>query len=358
MLTVTATDLPRLMACNGSRLMGDHVPPIDRDDTIRNEGNAADWIVTQVYNGISTVEQLIGQKAPNGIYITAEMLDHLEEYLKAVIGGLIEVDTICAGETWQVNGRADLIKYDRDKQHLYVGDLKYGWGIVEPKNNWTLIAHAVGHALRNGLKVSNLTLTIYQPRPYHPSGTVRSYTYDGIEFGCFYPRINAILSNPSDILNTGSHCYKCPAHTVCPAARKAESNGIEASEKAFVNEIDNDNLSFQLDHLNRAMKVLKQAHDAYSELALHRTKQGQIINNYGLETDLANNTWYKHINADMLKVLTGKDLTKNQLITPAQAKKAGVSEIVVATLTERRNKGVKLVRVNADTKASKMFERL
>lgn len=363
MLTVTATNLPRLMACNGSRLIEGETPSINNDDdTVKNEGIAADWVVRQFYDH-GFEEELIGQKAPNGIYITAEMLEYLEDYLIDVSvpksSNLIEVETICTGKNWQVNGRADLIKYDSNTQHLYVGDLKYGWSIVEPKDNWTLIAHAVGYVEKHRLTVKNLTLTIYQPRPYHSSGAIRSHTYDGVEFGCFYQVMDNTLSSPTNVLNTGNHCNHCSALNldICPAARNAKFNAIDASEKAFVETISNESLSFQLDHLKRAVKFLTITEKAYKELASHRLRQGQVIENYTLNNDLANRTWQKHITSDTLKMLTGKTLTEENFFTPAQAEKAGVSEKIVKALTHQINKGTKLVRMDANTKAEKLFKK-
>lgn len=355
-LTVTATDLPRLMACNGSRLMGGSTPPVNAADTVRDEGNAADWLVAQVYSGKFTAEELVDRAAPNGIYITVEMVEYLEEYLKDIQNSQIEVDTSYAGQNWQVNGRADRIAYKPASAHLIVGDLKYGWGIIEPHGNWTLISHAVGWIARNPtLPVNEISFIIFQPRPYHPDGQIRTWTITREHLMELYGQINATLSNPSDMLVTGSHCYRCPALALCPAARLAQMNAIDASEQAFEDDIDNENLSFQLDHIARAIKVLEQRFDAFKELATHRVRHGEVVRNYVLENELTNRQWKGHVTPELLTIMTGKDLTKKNLITPNQAEKAGVSKDVVAAFTERRNKGVKLVRKDIDAQARKMF---
>lgn len=357
MLTVTATELPRLMACNGSRLMGSSTSLVQTDDTVRDEGNAAHWLVEQVHAGHFTVEELIDRKAPNGIYITSEMVGYLEEYLKAIReGGYVEIDTSHGTLSWQINGRADLAKYHAPTKHLRIADLKYGWSIVEPENNWTLISHAIGYIAQHNLEFSTITFTIYQPRAYHPAGRIRSWQIDHEQLKELWKQLATTLTTPNDILNTGKHCYNCPALATCPAARKAQMNAVDASEKAFVDEIDNEELSFQLDHMKRAIDVLKQQEKAYNEEALNRIKQGQIVNNYSLDHELTNRMWQKHVNPDLMKILTGKDLGKKQdLITPAEAERRGVSKEVVAPFVERCNKGVKLIRMDANTKANKLF---
>ena len=368
MLTITATDLPRLMGCNGSLLMkGLEKPVIESDNTVKDEGNAADWLVSEVHKGEHIAEEFVDRKAPNGHYIDAVMVEHLEEYLDNVLSNkiyderfsFIEHNTSHGCVDWQINGRADSVFYDAVENKLFIDDLKYGWKIVEPEMNWTLISHALGFWFQNpGMKLASITFSIYQPRPYHAEGRVRSWTIDGEKLIELYNQINQTLSNPSNILQTGEHCYKCPALLAgaCPAANKAKYNAIEASEQAFVDTIDNDTLSFQLDHLKRTREVLKQVEDAYKELAIHRVKKGRPVKNYSIETELANTSWKKHATVDMIAAMSGKDVSNKALITPNQAKKAGVSEELVAVLTERRKKGLKLVRVDANTKAQRYFK--
>lgn len=358
MLVVTADELPRLMACNGSRLMDGQELSIDRPDIVRDEGNAAHWLCKEVHQGNFFAEELIDRKAENGVYITPDMLEYLEEYLAGLVlpGTLVEYDTTFNTGLAQINARTDRARYDEEHKTLYIDDLKYGWSIVEPEMNWTLIAHALGFMFKNPDKdIQQVVMTIFQPRPYHYKGRVRSWQINRATLEEFYNQLVATLANPTDQLNTGQHCYRCPALATCPAARKAQMNAVDASETVFNEEIDNDRLAFELDHLQRAIEVLKQRQKAYQELALHRLRQGEIIENYAVDNELTNRQWQSHVTPEFLKMMTGKDLVKTQLITPAQAEKAGANKEVVAALTERRNKGVKLVRIDADAKAQKMF---
>lgn len=355
MLMVTATNLPRLMACNGSRLMGGFTPPV-RDDTIRNEGNAADWVIQQVHSGQFTIEELGDRKAPNGVYITDTMIEYLEEYLRIASYGQIEVNTSHGTKIWEINGRADLVEYRETAKQLFISDFKYGWGIVEPENNWTLISHAISWIAKNPDKlVETIIFTIYQPRPHHQISRVREWSITVEQLDDLYKQLNETLSNPSDAINTGPHCYKCPSLASCPASRLAQMNAVDASEMAFDDNLDNDELSFKLDHMKRAIEVLTQAQKAYIEIALDRVRSGQVIKNYSITNDLTNTVWKEYVTPEMIMTMTGKDVTKKALITPNQAKKAGVSEEVVKSFTERRNKGVKLERIDANAKAEKMF---
>ena len=358
MITLTATDLPRFMACNGYRLMPHH-KPFNVDDTARDEGNAAHWLIEQVFRG-ATLDQLNGQKAFNGVFITDEMIEHVTPYLQAITGaGEVECDTSYGdGQRYNIRGRADHISYQTGE--LYVSDFKYGWGLVEPERNWTLIGHAFVYAFNrlNGVFPAQVVFRIYQPRPHHPEGKIREWRVTGAELQGLYEKFITVMNNPSNELRTSEHCRKCPALLTCPAAQKAGMNAIDTSEAAFVAEIDDASVGQLLDQIDRAIKVLEQNKKAYTEHALHRLKAGAVIPNYVAERELTNRQWKDGVNVEFAKLVTGVDLGKPTMITPAQALKKGVSEAAIESLCERREKGVKLVRLDADKAVKKMFNNL
>lgn len=357
MLQVTATDLPRLMNCNGSRLMGEPEAISQSDDTVRNEGKTADWIAQQVHSGKFEPEELIDRKSPAGLYVTHEMIEYLDDYFCLVRnGGHMEYEGEIPGDNYKVKCRMDHVIVNGTT--LYISDLKYGWRIVEPEMNWTLIAYAISWLRQNrNVEITDIILTIYQPRVHHHKGRVRSWNVSINLINMFMQQIDHTLNNPTDNLFTGEHCYKCPALATCVARRKAEMNAIDASEKVYSDTLDNGTLSFKIDHLERAMTVLKQQKEAYEELAIARLKKGEVIENYSAEHSYTNLQWLDHVTPALIQSMTGRDdLTKPaDLITPTQAKKKGVDEGIITAFSERRNKGVKLVRVDADTKAKKMF---
>lgn len=346
------------MACIGSRLMEGHKPSINEPNVVQDEGNATHWLIEQSHKGLFDTSELVDRKAPNGIYITDYMAEHAEDYLKKIgRSGHIEYETSFHGQNWEILSRADNIEYFVSIGTLVVDDFKYGWSIVEVVKNWTLIAHAIGYCLKHQIAPQRIVFRIHQPRPYHPEGRMRVWQIDYQQLLGFYNDINQKLSNPTNELNTGSHCYKCPNIATCPAARMAALNGIDASALAFEEAIDNDRLSYEIDHAKAALKALELRKDALEELALDRIKNGQIVNNYAAEKELTNKVWKDGVNADYLKAMTGQDLRKSDLITPNQAKKRGVDEAIIDTLTTRHEKGTKLVRIDANKKAQKLFKK-
>jgi len=357
MLTITADELPRFMQCNGSSKMMDQRPPHVDDSTARDEGTAAHWLALQVYRGTSTFEELADRKAPNGVFITPEMVEHIEWYLSQLPapGGSMEVDASYTGQTWCVNGRADHIAYFADAGTLRVGDFKFGWRIAEPERNWTLISHAIGYCIAKQIAPREIVLTIYQPRPHHRDGKAREWRISYDELMTHYHTLANALGAPADKLNTGPHCAKCPAITHCPAAIAAMYNAIDASEALHTEEMDDATLAHDLDLISRAQMLLKNRNEALEELAKHRLRNGKVIANYGIETQLTNRVWRNGVTADMVMMMTGKDVSKKDMITPAQAERLGISKETMNAFAERRETGVKLVRVDANKKAQRIF---
>lgn len=349
----TADELPRLMNCNGSRLMPASFPLVDADITLRDEGTAAHWLAAQWF-----VEGPMpaGSKAPNGVIITDDMIDHIGEYIAALDCGEVEAVTSFGmpGE-WRINGRCDHWKVNSENT-LIVDDLKYGWRLVSPEMNWTLIAHACGLISNHQLPVSDVLLRIHQPRPYHPEGKVREWRITTLELSTYWQRIADTMANPSDMLNTGIEwCATCPALATCPAARAARMNIVDASALAFSDDVPNEALAYDLDTMRNAQAMIDAQVSALEELTKHRLRNGAVIDNYALTTQYGHTRWKTGITPEALTMVTGIDCVKPSAITPAEAKRRGLSETVYNSLTERPMTGTKLTRVTADQRAQQLL---
>jgi len=355
MLTTTATNLPRLMNCNGSRLMPPSFPVTFDDTTDRDEGNAAHAMGQLAYLG-QPLDDLIGTKAYNGVTMTGEMADHVSYYLSQLRPGAMELETSFGTDDYRVSARADHIAYDAIANDLYVTDFKYGHRLVDVEWNWTLVAHAIGYCIFHSVAPTRIIFQIVQPRAYHPDGHSRSWiiTYDVLLQ--LHASIHATLTNPSDTLQTGlSWCATCPALATCPAARSANMNAIDAMTVAFSDDLPDDLLGFELDMLSNAQGIIDARLDALKELVSHRLRTGKVIEGYALEPQLANTRWIKGITGKALTAASRIDCTKDGIITPAEFKRRGGSESVYKALTERPTTGVKLVRSSADKRARRLL---
>lgn len=349
MLITTATELPRLMQCIGSINMPAALPP-DHDHEARDEGNAAHWLAKEAFEGRPVVP---GQKAYNGYVITEEMCEHVRNYLDALDCGTMETETTFNGEGWEVRGRADHISGGADT--LTVDDFKYGWRLVSPEENYTLIAHAIGWCIQNQAAPREIVLRIHQPRPYHPDGPCREWRLSYVDLMTYYSAIAKRLSEAPDTLQTGPMCAKCHALATCSAARAASMNAIDASGVAFSDTLPDHVLAYEYETLEQAAAVIKARYDALEELMTHKIKSGNAIQGYALKQRLAQTRWKPGLTGEALSAATGVDLRKDGIVTPAEAKRRGVSKETVEALTDRPVIGTKLERIDADREARRWF---
>lgn len=351
MLSLTASELPRFMACNGHRLLN-KVPKFDDDNTSAAEGDAAHWLCEQVFHKKFTADELIDRKAPNGVFITAEMVEYCQRYIDYIceVGGAVEHQTNHAS----IRGRADHVIINEIE--AFISDFKYGWGIVEPFENWTLLSHAIA-IFETNPNIANFTLRIFQPRPFHPEGDMREWYLTSEQLVTYRDKLYAALNNPSDQLQTSNHCYRCPSMGLCPAAQLAAMNALEVTHEAFNSEPTDDRLEWFLDTLTRASKILDQSLNAYEEIAKHRLTEGKMLKNYGLAKSLSNAKWKDMVDADFIKAMSGVDVSKPaDMITPTQAIKKGVPETIVKSLSYRQEGAVKLVREDVQKKLKKLLK--
>jgi hypothetical protein len=343
MVSITATDLPRFMKCNGSAFMEKHY--YDTDMSARDEGNAAHWVAEQMVAG-KPDDALIGKPAFNGFVVTEEMVAHTREYVNYG-KGIYELDT-----SWgNIRGRADRVHSTNEL--LIIDDYKYGWSIVEPELNWTLISHAIAMIHEQH---ETVILRIFQPRPWHPDGPIRQWTLTSKQLMEYRRRIVAALANPVDELVTGPQCHRCPTIVKCPAARMASMNAIDTVSHTYEDEIPNDALSVELDNLDRAAKILKSRQEALTDMATSRIREGGMIPNYMIKQQMANRSWSPDITPEFLQTMTGVDVSKVGMVTPAEAERRGVTKELVKMWTDRPVTGYKLNRIDPDKEVRKVFK--
>jgi hypothetical protein len=335
------------------------------DATVRDEGNAAHWLAQTLFNTSARADDFLNTKAPNGVLITAEMLQHVSDYFDEILVrpdapyGEMERDLSHGLDgVYRIGSRPDHFVFHQDASALYINDFKYGYRIVEPEWNWTLISHAIGFVRTTGLLPANVIFTIHQPRGSHFDGPVRSWSITGAQLHELIRSLDQTLSNLTDTLQTGPLCAKCPALNDCPAANSARMNSIDISTLRFNDEVSDSRLAYELDLLTQAKNVIEAGIDARSELAKHRLSQGKIIPNYHMDNQLTNRQWKKGVTPELMAVITGKNLSKpSKMVTPAEAIRQGVSETIIKAFCERVSTGRKLVREDVQKRAKRLLQK-
>jgi hypothetical protein len=349
-LTIRASGLSRVMNCAGSVALAAQCPEPESSEAAR-EGTAAHEAAELVLTGKAPdLTSLIDRQMSNGVFVTAEMAEHLEPYVANLEHWLIESEAEwfpCDGII--VSGTTDAARYYGTT--LRIRDLKYGWSLVEAENNWQLVAYAI---LQGGLSrgVESIEMSIYQPRPWHPDGPLRTWTITGEKLREYAARITSRLATLDDSLETGTHCKYCSALSRCPAAREMQFNAIDVAMNAgHTDPEDGVSLASQLDIIEQAQARLKLRFDSLTDAALARIKTGAAVPGYAAVPSYGRKSWNDGVTVDMVAAFTGRqDLSQPQLITPAQAKKRGVPDIMLDTLASTPQRGIKLAR--QDTKAA------
>lgn len=252
--------------------------------------------------------------------------------------------------------------YDRSfirEGNLYVDDDKYGWGIVEVRDNWQLLGYAIGEVIRRKLAFPKIILRVNQPRPHHEDGSLREWvlTYEELlEYKeKIEVRMEEIAAGQKDLV-TGKHCKYCAAtQEACPAFNKLFYRAIEVSHEFTQDQIDEAELSRQLDHAFRAAEVIKIKTDSLRELAVSRIAGGKIVPGYINEKKYGDRKWKPGISPEAIELLTGCKVVEKKMLSPAQAEKAGVDKKFIAGLVDRHFIGQGLVKKDAGAVGDKVF---
>ncbi len=355
-MDVHCSQLARPMACPGflsfeglERLPG---------GPAAEEGTAFGELVERMLLG-----RELGKQARNGVYFDDDMHFHAKNII-AEVNSNRQSEVLCEQPIdWKTRSGVWIRgKYDWSfvrGGRLYIDDAKYGWGIIEAPKNWQLLGYAIGEVMRRGVAFEQIVLRIRQPRPHHEDGDCREWVITYSELLEYKEQIETRMQEIVDglrTLQTGAQCKYCPAaREACPAFNRLFYRALEVSTEFTQDQIDESELARQLDHVHRAVDVIKIKMDSLKELAVSRIKNGKIIPGYLTESSYGDRKWKPGISPEVVEVLTGKKIVKHEMLSPAQAEKAGVPKDFVNQLVDRHFLGQKLVRKDSANLGDKIF---
>lgn len=302
--------------------------------------------------------------ASNGYFINEDMIFYMrsiaEDIFSRVSGQVLcetRIDWQTSSGIW-IRGQYDAAFVD-NQGRLCIEDLKYGWGIVEVKENWQLISYAIGEVIRIGKVFDHIVLKIHQPRPHHEDGSSREWVLTYNELLEYKDKIEARmtdLANGLKTLTTSKNCKYCPgAQEACPAFSRLFYRALEVSTEFVQDSLTDEEVARQLDQLNRADEVIKIKRDSLVELGTSRIRKGRIIPGYIQVEKYGHRNWKNGIGPEAIKAMTGKDVTEKQVMSPAKAEKLGISKDLIKHLTETKLAGVKLEKKDASDVGNKIF---
>jgi hypothetical protein len=355
-LEIRASGLARPMACAGSLFFTDL--PEQEESAPAMEGTAFGEYCQRLVE-----MKPIGSHAENGVAFTDDMKFYAMPYIKSILD-LADGEIFCETRIDWVTRSGIKIRGSYDHSFtvgntLYIDDNKYGWGIVEVKRNWQLIAYAIGEVIRRQTVFEKIVMRIHQPRPHHEDGDLREWSVSYEELLALKEEIEVRMQAIADgerSLTTNDKCRYCPAAARhCPAISKALYRGVEVAHEFTQDNIDERELSFQLDLVARASEILKIKTESLTALAVDRIKNGKLIPNYITKSRYGNREWNAGVSPQTIKLLTGVSVVKEEMLSPAQAEKIGVPKDFVKQVTNQRFTGVKMERTDGAIVGNKAF---
>lgn len=328
------------------------------------EGHGAHWVAAQALRGINTTA---GTFAPNGIVIDEEMIEAADLYVRYVlerydgnVGVILHVEEFvkCAAIHESNGGTPDVWWFIPHGAggNLFVPDFKYGHGFVDAFENWQLIDYVAGILSREEFigmdrRQIKVEMSVIQPRNYHPSGPIRSWTVTATELHPFFTQLEEAAveaCGPNATTRVGPACDHCKGRHACEALHAAADTVADIAGGAASMELSPQALGVELRMLQRASVLLTARLTGLEAEAMAMLKAGKSVPFFAIASSQSREGWTKTPDEILtLGTLMGVDLAKPAApITPGQARKAGLPDDVVASYATRPPGSFKLVPFN------------
>lgn len=359
----------RWVACAGSVSLAARYPEEDTQAAL--DGTAAHWAASELLYG-RLID--VGLVAPNGVTLTDEMIEAAELYVDHIDAALSDSHLTRAAlhVEERVNmpsvhplnwGTPDAWFYSHGGLHLVMFDFKFGHKHVEVFENWQLVDYAEG--VLSSLEVDGyddqcitVDLFIIQPRSHHKDGPIRNWTLRGSDLRPYINQLrNAAEASqmPDAVCTPNPECEFCPGRHACEALQRSGYKAVELSGMSVPVEMPTPALGLELRILQRARARLDARITGLEEQVLVHIKNGSLVPGYAVEQTVGREAWTKPpAEVIALGQMFGHELAKPGVITPAQARKAGIPAEVIQEFSERPRGGLKLV-ADDGTQARKVF---
>lgn len=357
---IRSSSLDRYMKCPGFAQMTDLIPNLG--GPAADEGTAAGELLQAMLEQ-RTQKPTVSSAAKNGVRFDSDMYYYLSPIAQEILSKNvtvnceIRVDWVpCPGIA--IRGQFDIAYLQGDT--LCIEDLKYGWKIVEVKENWQLLSYAIGTLLQLPDRPKKVKFTIHQPRPHHEDGRSRVWEIGVDELGKYYQQIcnqMQLIVNGDRTLNVGSHCKYCPAAANrCPAISRSMYECVDLVMYDFKqDDLTEDEISKQMGLLAEVSNLVKIKMDSLNDLACHKMREGKVIPGYALEEKFGDRSWKPDVTPEAIEFLTGVNILEKVIMSPAKAEKLGVDKKLVMGLVERKRTGIKAVKKDFTKEAEKAF---
>lgn len=309
----------------------------------RREGICAAWAAETAINQPEAA--LVGLEHPNGWRVDREMAHHIRAYLDYcrqwgdVIKAEVPVDLFGG----IIRGRVDATNTFGGvsaSNTIRIFDLKYGWRIVEARQNWAMLCYGLAEAVDS--PGADIELHIYQPRPHHPDGPARVWRIAAAEVPAWSEWLYAVASEARDNprATPGDHCGMCPAQAGCVAhAKMSYALFADQAERRQHNHTAAE-IAAEMRFLDMAADVLKARQKAIYAEAAARLRRGEYLPGVAMVPTTGHREWIAE--RDVIELATGRSLMKEEKKSPAEMEKEGVRPDVINMLSKKPSRGMKV----------------
>ena len=332
-----------------------------QDDTPASmEGSAAHWVFAELLAGRPVLE---GAQAPNGIFITDEMLDGADLVVEAVSGmrDLHVEERIAIPQIHpECFGTPDIWSFDQATYTLDVFDYKFGHRFVDEYENEQCIAYTSGiidhlaHLMGKAAGVLDqaikVRITVIQPRCFYKGSSVRTWVVRASDLRGHINQLAAAASaamTPWPQAVTNSECCNCPGRHACPALQQAAYSDAEFAVTSPPVELSPTDASLELKMMERSLDRLQSRVEGLREAVTAYIRQGHSVPWHRVKQGFGRQQWSLPVDQVLaMGEIMGVDLSKPGIKTPKQAIKSGVDEAVIKAYSVTPLGSLKLISDN------------
>jgi len=325
----------------------------DTEIDAAREGTCAAWVAECIINGDATcADDLVGKTHENGWFVDQTMADNVQPYVKMLQARSAGVQAEVRISFDNVQGTLDALSVDGTT--LYIDDLKYGYGIVEPYLNKQLLCYMAGILDQYKGTVTNVQLGIYQPRAIHPDGIYRTWdlNFELAEGYVNWIRELAAAVSDASTAHPGPHCMHCLRAHDCVALTHSVYDMWEPVNANGLTDATGPELSDELKFLHRLRDILEARVTGLEADIEGRLSRNEFVPGWAMAEKTGKRMFT--VDGDTIKAFTGIDPWDKKLITPAELERRHANKDVVKAMTKTPRIGRKLTRVSEKTIA-KMF---
>ncbi len=359
----------RLVMCPGSRKLAALFP---QEATIESrEGTAAHWALAELLNFRDVA---VGQVAANGVTLNAEMIECAELVAEYIIDrdgnppqrGVEQLvkNPILNVENYGTPDYAAFVPLE-----LHVDDYKHGHKYVEVVGNLQLLNYAiliVAEMTNRKILIDRhlkITMTIHQPRCYHRGSPHRSWSIMASELEPYRVLMRkqyaiAMTDNAPVYATDPEICEHCPGRHACEAATAAGYSAYEHAFSSIPLVMSRAAQGLELKILRRAAGQLKARITGLEEQVKMGLREPGGVPGWDVEFGPGRIVWDESKASQDTIISTaaavGVHIAKPGIMTPTQAKKAGLQIELVEAFTKQQSGAAELVENDA-TLASRVF---